>query len=120
MKTSQKFGSRLCTFAGVGLLAVFYGPLVVDDIRAAFPGDALHAAALRDCALENTAFNRLDQAQRADCYATHPGLMRDARSAPNEVDLRMSAGRGHQPQNDVIQQQQLMDYFAVRSAQRDR
>jgi hypothetical protein len=120
MKTSQKFGSRLCAFAGVGLLAVFYGPLVFDDVRAAFPLDALHAAALRDCALANTAFNRLDQVERADCYATHPGLMRDARSAPNEVDLRISAGRGHQPQNDVIQQQQLMDYFAVRSAQRDR
>jgi hypothetical protein len=120
VKTSQRIIRRLIGIGGVGLLAAFYGPLALKNIRAAFPGDALHAAALGDCAAANHAFNRLDQAQLADCYAGHLLLMGDSAVALNEVDLAVSAARGHQFKTDVVQQQQLTRYLDARDARRDR
>jgi hypothetical protein len=120
MKTSPKVIRRLIGIGGVGLLAAFYGPLALNDIRAAFPGDALHAAALRDCAAANHAFNRLDQEQRADCYAGHLLLMGESSVQQNEVDLALSAARGHQFKTDVVQQQQLARYLDARDTWRVR
>ena len=113
MPSSHKFTVRLCGLAGTGLLAVFCGPTIFEDVAAAYPRDTAHAAALQDCAAGNPAFNRLDAIERNDCYAVHAATT----GASNEVDLKQSAGRGHQPQNDVIQQQQLTRYFDVRTAQ---
>jgi hypothetical protein len=109
MKTSKKTVWRLCGTVCVGLLAGVYGPDLLDNIRAAFPGDGLLAAALRDCALVAPAFNRLDPEDRAACYAKHP---------PNEVDLAVSAARPHQLDSDLIRRQQLDHYLAARNEQR--
>jgi hypothetical protein len=120
MTTSKRIVWRLIGIVGVGLLAVFYGPLAINGIHAGFPGDELHAAALRDCAHVNPNFNRFDQEQRADCYAGHPLLMGDSSGPPNQVDLAASAARGHQFKTDVFQQQQLARYLDARDARRDR
>jgi hypothetical protein len=111
MMISPKIARRLIGIGGVGLLAVFYGPLAVNEIRAAFPGDALHATALRDCAQVTPSFNRLDREQCADCYAGHLLLMGESEAPQNEVDLAVSAARGHQFKTDVVQQQQLARYL---------
>jgi hypothetical protein len=87
MTTSQKRARRLIGMGVAGLLVVFYGPLSLNYIRAAFPGDTLHAAALRDCAAANPAFNRLDEEERADCYAGHLLLTAESGAAPNESIL---------------------------------
>jgi hypothetical protein len=114
MQTSRKLAARLTGLAGVALLAAFYGPLAVDAIREGYPGDALHAAALNECAMVNPAFNRLDQEQRAACYARHQvgasGVL------PNQVDLAVSSARGRQVKTDVIQQQQLSRYLDARGS----
>ena len=110
MKTSKRTAWRLCGTVCAGLLVSVYGPDLLDNIRAAFPGDALHAAALRGCALATPAFNRLDPDDRAACYAMHP---------PNEVDLSVSAARLHRLDSDVVQRQQLDRYLAARNDQRD-
>jgi hypothetical protein len=120
MKRSQKIARRLIGIGGFGLLAVFYGPQALNDIHAAFPGDALHAAALRDCAAANPAFNRLDQEQRADCYAGHPLLAGESSVPSSQIDLAVSAARGHQFKTDVVQQQQLARYLDARDAGRNR
>jgi hypothetical protein len=118
MKTSQKIARRLIGIGVIGVLAIFYGPLALDEICAAFPGDPLHAAALRDCAAVDHAFNRLDQEQRADCYAEHLLLMGDSSVPQNEVDLAVSAARNHQSKTDVVQQQQLARYLDARDPRR--
>jgi hypothetical protein len=69
MRTSRKLVVRLTGLARAGLLAAFYGPGALNEIRAGYPGDALHAAALNDCAMVDPAFDRLDQEQRTACYA---------------------------------------------------
>jgi hypothetical protein len=120
MTASRKIVWRLIGIGGIGLLAIFYGPQAFNGIRAGFPEDALHAAALRDCAKVNPNFNRFDQDQRADCYVRNPLLMGSSSGSPNQVDLAVSAARGHQFQTDVIQQQQLARYLDARDAQHDR
>jgi hypothetical protein len=114
MQTSRKLVVRLTGLAGVGLLAAFYGPLAFDEIRAGYPGDALHAAALNDCAMMNVAFNRLDQEQRTACYARHQ--MGESGVFPNQVDLAASSARDHQVKTDVVQQQQVVRYLDARGA----
>ena len=118
MKTWQKNVRRLIGIGGVAVLAVLYGPLALNEIRAAFPGDALYGGALRDCAAANPAFNRLDQKQRADCYAGHLLPIGESGVPQNEVDLAASAARGHQFKTDVVQQQQFTRYLDVRDARR--
>jgi hypothetical protein len=114
MHTSRKLVMRLTGLAGVGLLACFYGPLAVDAIRAGYPGDALHAAALNDCAVVNPAFNRLDQEQRTACYARHQ--MGESGVFPNQVDLAVSSARDHQLKTDVVRQQQVVRYLDARAS----
>lgn len=111
MTMSHKIAIRLCGFAGISLLAVAYGPLAIEDLAAAYPKDVDRAAALDKCAAAIPTFDRLDQSERATCYATH---LANA-AGLNEIDLRNSAGRGRQPQNDVMQQQQLDRYFEART-----
>lgn len=101
----------------ISLVALVRGPEALASLRAAYPEDPAQALALTSCAAASPGFVRLSENDRAGCYQRFQALRPVKVEAPNFVDLRAAAGRGRQPKNDIVTQQQNAQYLAARAQQ---
>jgi hypothetical protein len=112
----------LITIAATITIALM--PLVRTIYADAYPDELAKRHALDHCFGADAGLTRLFAARRSECYARYLDLAAPAaasraiagqRPAPpaNFVDLWQAAGRGRQPQNDVIRKAQSALVAAV-------
>jgi hypothetical protein len=82
-----------------------------------YPRDAGKREALDRCTARDSAFNRLDAAERDACYVHNMAVAVETSPAANFVDFWRAAGQGHLQQTDVRFEQQTERYLRAAAAE---